>query len=130
MDGASSYEEARQRSEDHAVYESLHKRKDGSNFPVEVNITYVRLNRDYIIAVVRDVSERQRAEEELQRAMQTAEAASKAKSRFLANVSHEIRTPMNGILGMTQLALAEEASPRLRSGAASVQALPTPTAST
>jgi PAS domain S-box-containing protein len=44
-----------------------HRRKDGSLFPVEVNITYVRLNRDYIVAVVRDVTERRRAEEELQR---------------------------------------------------------------
>jgi two-component system sensor histidine kinase/response regulator len=62
-----------------------------------------------------EVRERKQTEEELQRAMEVAEAASAAKSSFLANVSHEIRTPMNGILGMTQLALAEEASPRLRS---------------
>ena len=33
-----------------------HRRKDGSIFPVEVNITYVRLNRDYILAVVRDIT--------------------------------------------------------------------------
>jgi PAS domain S-box-containing protein len=45
----------------------LHRRKDGSTFPVEVNITYVRLNRDYIVAVVRDITERRRAEEALQR---------------------------------------------------------------
>jgi PAS domain S-box-containing protein len=49
------------------LHVGLHRRRDGSTFPVEVNITYVRLNRDYIVAVVRDVSERRRAEEELQR---------------------------------------------------------------
>src|SRR5262249_51464455 len=49
------------------LHVGLHRRKDGSTFPVEVNITYVRLNRDYIVAVVRDITERRRAEQELQR---------------------------------------------------------------
>lgn len=61
-----------------------------------------------------DVTERKEAEEALERAKLAAEAASHAKSAFLANVSHEIRTPMNAILGMTELVLGGPLTPHQR----------------
>jgi PAS domain S-box-containing protein len=47
------------------VWEGVHRRKDGSTFPVEVNIKYVQVDRDYLVTVVRDITERERAEAEL-----------------------------------------------------------------
>ncbi len=59
----------------------------------------------------RDVTEQRRIQEALAEARDQAEAANRAKSRFLAAMSHEIRTPMNGILGMTSLLSETPLSP-------------------
>ncbi len=76
----------------------------GHRFPVEVNLGFLRINnRVYWLGVVRDVSGRKQMEQELVKAKQLAEAASRTKTQFLDNMSHEVRTPINGIMGTLQL---------------------------
>jgi PAS domain S-box-containing protein len=107
------------------LIEDTHRRKDGTTFPVEVSVKYTKVNeREFAVAVIRDISERRRMEQELQKAQKL-----ESIGLLAGGIAHDFNNILTAILGnitlarmflppgekaIARLAVAEQASLRAR----------------
>jgi PAS domain S-box-containing protein len=87
-----------------AIIESQHRRKDGSTFPVEINIKYIHLDRDYAVAVVRDITERRVAEGTL---ASLSPRLIEAQETERGRVAGELRDDLNQRMALLQIGLGQ-----------------------
>ena len=83
--------------------EGQHRRKDGSVFPVEVSLTYIHLDRDYLVAVVRDITDRKQLEEQFRQSQKMDAIGSLAAG--IAHDFNNVLTIINGYSEIVQMQL-------------------------
>ncbi|RED43846.1 PAS domain S-box-containing protein [Winogradskyella eximia] len=101
--------------EEKLIFETVHQRKDGTTYPVEIHLQLSILgNKKVFVAVILDITERKNYTEklestvekrtiELKNALAKEQELNELKTKFLSLVSHEFKTPLSGILTSTVL---------------------------
>ena len=80
------------------VAQGFHKRRDGASFPVEASVSYIKSdNKGYILAFIRDISERVEAENRIREYMSNLEKVNKELDQFAFIVSHDLKAPLRAI---------------------------------
>lgn len=85
-------------------------RRDGEEFPLEIAFGLLEdaeADEESVVMLLRDITDRKRRERQLREARDQALEASRAKTRFLANMTHELRTPLNAVIGYSEMLLEE-----------------------
>jgi two-component system, sensor histidine kinase and response regulator len=113
-------------------FESVHRRKNGSLWHVEVSASYRAAGAGQFFVFLRDITSRKAIQQQLEeqheqieiqvrertadlvKALEAATTAQRAKDALLANVSHELRAPLNAVLGLAVLAQKASSDPKQR----------------